>query len=219
MSNETITLALSEREVSGKKVKNLRKQGIVPVVIYEKGKDSINGSAPILDIERMYKSAGKHHAVELTIGKSKKLAFVKDVTVDPVKHIYTHVAFHAVKLNEKVEAEVPLKLVGTAPAQVAGLMVRLVTDSVVVKGLPSDIPNEFEIDITGINTEDDDIRANAINPPAGIELINVDPDQVIVSVVVPRAEVEKAEEEESTDAADVPSEHGGDSSENNSSEE
>lgn len=208
MSSQTISLSLSDREVTGKKVKKLRREGLVPVVIYEKGHDSIHASAVSMDLNRAYAKAGKHHALELSIGKVKKLAFVKDVDHDPVKNVLTHVAFHAIKQNEKVEAEVPIKMVGNAPASIAGLLVRLNVDHLVVKGLPANIPSSIEVDVSAVATEDDDVRASSLQIPKDVEAIDLDPERVIVSVTVPRAEVEKATEEE-VDAADVPSDNGG----------
>ena len=208
MSNEAVVLALDERSVSGKKVKQLRAKGLVPVVIHEKGQESLKGAAPILDVERMYRRAGKHHTVELTIGSTKKLAFVKDITTDPVKNTFTHVVFHAIKANEKTEAEVPLKMVGQAPALVAGLLVRLNMDHLVIKGLPANIPDVIEVDVSGVSTHNDDVREGALTIPSNVEVVDFDPERVIVSVTVPRAEVEKQHEEEVA-AAEVPSDNGG----------
>jgi large subunit ribosomal protein L25 len=214
MSSQTVNLSLSEREIIGKKVKQLRREGFVPVVIHEKGHDSLHATAVALELTKVYHKVGKHHAVALTVGNTKKLAFIKDVSFEPVKNTISHIAFHAVKQNEKVEAEVPLRMVGQAPASVAGLLVRLNVDHIAVKGLPANIPDVIEIDVSSVATADDDVRAEALMIPEGVEAIDLDSGRVIVSVTVPRAEVEKTPEEEVA-AADVPSDNGGEAAAEN----
>ncbi len=209
MSSDTIVLQAEKRESIGKKVRSLRLAGILPATVYEKGKDSINVQLPYVLLNKAWQQAGKHHPIELAVDGHKHLVMIKDVSHDPVKGTLSHVSFHAINKNDKVEAEVPLRMDGQAPASVAGLLVRLNVDHVVVKGLPNNIPSEIKVDISGIVTESDDVRANTLNIPSDVELIDMDPDQVIVTVTVPRAEVEKEAEEE-VSAAEVPSENGGD---------
>ena len=208
MSSDTMTLTAEKREVTGKKVKSIRKDGLVPVVIYEKGKDSINLHIPYMPLYKAYNVVGMGQPIEISVGSQKYLTMIKDVHMDPVKHTLMHVAFHAVNANDPIEAEVHLVMVGQSPASVAGLLVRLNSEHITVKGLPGDMPENIEVDVSGVVTEDDDIRVSALIIPPKIELVDMDPDHVIVSVTVPRAEVEKEAEEEIA-AADVPSANGG----------
>lgn len=205
MSGNALLLEVQQRTVVGKKVAALRREGLVPAVVYEKGTESELVSIPYIPLVKIWNKAGKHHTISLKYGNKEHLTIIKDVTLDPVKGMITHVAFHAVNKNEAIETEVPVVLEGLAPATVAGLIVRTNIDHVVVKGLPGNIPDSIVIDVTGITTQDDDVRASDLVLPKDITLIT-ETDAVVVSVVVPRAEVEKIEEEVS--AADVPSEHG-----------
>lgn len=206
MSGSALTLQAEERNVTGKKVGQLRKSGMVPAVVYEKGVASDNVAVSYIPMVKMWNQAGKHHAITLSYGKKQRLTLIKDVTFDPVKGQLSHIAFHAVKLNEKIEAEVPVQLEGHAPATVAGLLVHVNVDHVVVSGFPNDIPDAIIVDVSAIATPDDDVRAGQLVLPKNITLAT-DEDTVVVSVIVPRAEVEKVEEDEAA-AADVPSEHG-----------
>ena len=212
MSGDALLLEAQERTVVGKKVASLRREGLVPAVVYEKGTASQLVSIPYIPLVKMWNKAGKHHAINLKYGSKEHLTIIKDVTLDPLKGMITHVAFHAVNKNEKIETEVPVVLEGLAPATVAGLIVRTNIDHVVVKGLPGNIPDSIKIDVTGLTTQDDDIRASDLVLPKDISL-ETEADAVIVSVVAPRAAVEKEETEEVVDAADVPSEHGDDKQE------
>lgn len=207
MSSDKIVLTAETRTATGKKVKALRRDGQIPATVYEKGKDSQSIQLTYMPLFKAWQKAGKHHPIELTVDGKTHLTMIKDVAHDPVKATLTHVSFHAINKNEKVEAEVPLHMDGNAPAQQAGLLVRLNVDHVVVKGLPNNIPNEILVDVSAVTTEEDDIRATELVIPNDVEMIDMDPDQVIVSVTVPRAEVEKEDEE--VDAADVPSDNGG----------
>jgi large subunit ribosomal protein L25 len=208
MSSDKILLTADKREATGKKVKALRRDGQIPATVYEKGKDSLSVQLSYMPLLKAWQKAGKHHPIELTVDGTTHLTMIKDVAHDPVKATLTHVSFHAINKNEKVEAEVPLHMDGNAPAQQLGLLVRLNVDHVVVKGLPNNIPNEILVDVSGVSSEEDDIRAVSLIIPSDVELVDMDPDQVIVSVTVPRAEVEKPVEEE-VDVADVPSDKGG----------
>lgn len=215
MSGNAIVLEAIERVVAGKKVAALRRSGMVPAVVYERGAPSEMVSIAYIPMSKVWSKAGKHHTVSLKYGNKERLTIIKDITFDPVKGMLSHVAFHAVKQNELIDAEVPVHLEGLAPATVAGLIVRSNVDHVVLKGFPGNIPDAITIDVTGLTTPDDDVRAGQLTLPKDITLVD-EPDMVVVSVVIPRAEVEKVEEEEEVDAAEVPSEHGADKEEDKS---
>jgi large subunit ribosomal protein L25 len=204
MSGNALVLEAEERTVTGKKVGAIRKAGLVPAVVYEKGVASDTVAISYIPLVKMWNKAGKHHTISLKYGKKQRLTIIKDVTFDPIKGMLSHVAFHAIKQNEAIETEIPVHLEGLAPASVAGLLVRTNVDHVVVKGLPGDLPDAITVDVTGIATADDDIRAGQLQMPKNITLVTEE-DTIVVSVVVPRSEVEKVEE---TDASDVPSDHG-----------
>ena len=212
MSSDKITLSADLREVTGKKVKSIRKDGLVPAVIYEKGKESINLHVPYMPLQKAYSAVGLGQPIEITLDKKKYLVMIKDVHMDPVKNTIMHVAFHAVNANEAIEAQVHLKMVGQAPASALGLLVRLNVDHITVKGLPGDMPDHIEVDVSEVTTEDDDIRAVSLNIPSNVEAVDFDPDRVIVSVTIPRAVVEEVEEEV-VDPAEVPSDNGGEKTE------
>lgn len=212
MSSDKITLSADLREVTGKKVKSIRKDGLVPAVIYEKRKESINLHVPYMPLQKAYSAVGLGQPIEITLDKKKYLVMIKDVHMDPVKNTIMHVAFHAVNANEAIEAQVHLKMVGQAPATALGLLVRLNVDHITVKGLPGDMPENIEVDISEVTTEDDDIRAVSLHIPTNVEAVDFDPERVIVSVTIPRAVVEEVEEE-AIDATEVPSDNGGEKSE------
>ena len=108
---DKITLTVAAREVRGKKVAGLRKQGIVPGVVYGAGMEAINVQADEGEVSKVVKAAGRHTPVQL-VGKKRRIAMIKDVDRDPVKNKIRHISFHAVRADEPVTAEVPIRLVG-----------------------------------------------------------------------------------------------------------
>lgn len=171
---DKITLKLDVREVHGKKVKRLRKEGQVPGVVYGAGFEPISVQAASNVVGKAYSAAGKHHPVHLTIGDKKKIAMIKDAEVDPVKHVIRHVSFHAVKQNEPVEAEIPvhLKGEGESEAEKAGLIILQNIESLQVKALPMDLPDELLVDITQMKEPGERVTVADIKLPQNVELVD-----------------------------------------------
>ncbi|MBM3209771.1 50S ribosomal protein L25 [Candidatus Saccharibacteria bacterium] len=171
-----ITLAVEKREIYGKKVAKLRKEALVPGVMYGASIEPTNIQAPLNMVEKVVKEAGLHSPVHITLGKKKNIAMIKDVDVDPVKGSVRHVAFHAVKQNEAVIAEVPIKLVGEgeSAAEKAGLVVLQALEHVEIKALPMDLPESLEADITGLVSPGDRVLVGDITIPKGVELVDND---------------------------------------------
>ena len=99
--NESIALSLDKREVLGKSVKHLRKQGLVPAVIHDHGKDSHIVMGDYNQIYKAYLSAGKHHPIDISVGKSKYTALIKVVEFDPKHNTLSHIVFNAVDANSR----------------------------------------------------------------------------------------------------------------------
>lgn len=205
MSNDTITLKVTERKELGKAARALRRQGIVPANMYERGKDSQALSVPANELIKVYSEAGKHHPVELVLEGKKHLTMIKDVDIDPVKNTLRHIAFHAVKRNEKVEAEVPVRIDGEIPAQKISLLVLQNLDTVQVEGLPGNLPDELLVPGEKLAEEGDKVTVADIKAPEGVVILT-DPETMVADVQVPRdqiaaADAALAEMEETKEAA------------------
>lgn len=149
---DKISLKVEERTAQGKKVKALRRQGLTPGVVYGPGMEPIAIQADASEVRRVVEVAGKHMPVNLT-GIKRRIAMIKDVEYNPTKHgIVRHVSFHAVKADEPVNAEVPIRLVGVgeSSAEKAGLVILQALDKIEVRALPMDLPDAIEIDITSL---------------------------------------------------------------------
>lgn len=220
-----ITLKLDERTVIGKKAGRLRQEGIVPSVVYGGKADPITTQSPIVETTKVAGAAGKHSPVHLTIDGKKKLAIIKSIDFDPVKHSIRHVAFHTIKQNEKIATEVPIVLVGEgeSAAEKAGLIVLQAIEKLEIRALPANLPEAIEISIKDLATTDDKLTIADLKLPEGVEFAELEQDTelVIANVYEPSAlqAANEATAGSATDEAGVPSEHGEDTPQDTQAEE
>lgn len=188
---DKVNLTLQLRELQGKKVARLRKEGIVPGVVYGHGINPIIVQSPYREIEVAVRGAGKHTPVQLTVDGKKKIAMIKDVDRDPVKARIRHVAFHAVKANEVVTAEVPIRLIGEgeSEAERAGLVVLQTIEQIEVKAKPAELPEALEVSLASLVTTEDKLTLADITLPRGVEFADAELDQelVVANVYEPAA--------------------------------
>ena len=173
MGDNKITLKVSERTVFGKKVKALRREGIVPVVVYGPGMEPKAVQAGYNELEKVVRTAGKHTPVHITLDDKKRIAMVKEISIDPAKNRISHVAFHAVRQNKPIEAEVPIHLVGEgeSEAERAGLIILQNIDSIEVKALPLEMPDALEIDIRNLKEAGEKVLVGDIKLPENVEIV------------------------------------------------
>jgi large subunit ribosomal protein L25 len=205
--SDIIVLQAQKREVTGKKVRSLRNSGIVPATLYEKGQESVNVSVEYVPLNKAWESAGTGQPVELTVGTKKYLTMIKDVHMDPAKNTIMHVAFHAVNANDPVEAEVPVHIEGEVPAEKLGNFIVRQNDHVLVKALPANLPEFMVADAAKLEHPGDHLTVADLHPVANVEILS-EPELTLATVEEPRVQ-EEPEEDEVVDAADVPSDNGG----------
>jgi large subunit ribosomal protein L25 len=189
--SDQIMLTVDARETVGKAVRQLRRDGIVPGVIHDHGKDSIYIQGDFRTLTKVYHQAGKHHPVQLTAGGKKYVTIIKDVTFDPKYNALTHIVFGAIKANEKVEAEIPVHAVydegnDVSPAERNSLIVLAQTTSVLVKALPNDLPDALTYNGEKLIAVGDQATVADLTIPNGVEL-EVEPEHVIATVFEPSA--------------------------------
>jgi large subunit ribosomal protein L25 len=212
--SESIDLIADKREVTGKKVRSIRKEGFVPATVYEKGKDSVNITVAYVPMSKTYATAGLGQPVNLTVENKKYLTMIKHVHVDPAKNTIMHVEFHAVNANDPVDAEVPIHIEGDVPAEQSGNFIVRPNDTVEVRALPANLPEYLVVDAAKLVNPGDSLTVADIKPVKDVEILS-EPELTLATVEEPRA-IEEPEDTEEVDAADVPSANGG---EETSSEE
>lgn len=210
---DKVTLKIEARDVLGKKVARLRREGIVPAVVYGAGMDAQAVQANAGELKKVVKAAGRHSPVHLT-GTKRRIAMIKDVDTDPVRHEIRHVSFHAVKANEPVVTDVPIHLVGEgeSAAEKAGLVILQSLDTVEIKALPMDLPEALEVSVEKLAEEGDKLLVADITLPENVELVDtgVDEDdenshsvtELVVATVYEPSALQAANEAAAGDAED-----------------
>jgi large subunit ribosomal protein L25 len=191
---EQLNLKASNREVSGKGVKLLRRQGITPLHLFGHGVESLALQAETATVEKSLSQAGETRLIYLTVDKERKArpVLVREIQRDPLSRRLIHVDFYQVKMDEKVEVEVPIILVGKAPAlDVKGNVIQQELESLTVEAFPDKIPTHISVDVSSLAEAGHLIRVSDIKVESGID-ISTHADRVIVTVVA-HAE-EKVEE-------------------------
>ena len=209
------SLALKKREVTGKKLKALRAEGMIPSVVYGAG-EPINTASEYVGTEKVLEQAGYHSPIDLTIDGKKQLAIVKDVQLDPVSRKIVNVEFHAVSADAAVEATTPIMIVNFEASEASKIYHFAMTqamEEIDVKAKPADLPKELTIDASKLVNVDDKLVLADITLPSGVEFADkeLNSEQVVASLYDPAAEAaarEAEEEKPEVDAADVPSENG-----------
>ena len=172
---DKITLTIEERELHGKKLAGLRKQGLVPGVVYGADMEAMSVQAVEGELVKVVKAAGRHTPVQLA-GKKRRIAMIKDVDRDPVKHTIRHISFHAVRADEPVTAEVPIRLVGEGEsvAEKNGLVILQALEQLEVKALPMELPEALEVSIVELAEAGDRVTVGDITVPVGVEIVDND---------------------------------------------
>lgn len=186
----------------GKKVKQLRSNGFIPVALYGQGKDAENISVLAKDFRKVYKQAGKSALVDLKIDEKNPIKIIiKDVQRHVVSEDILHADFYKIKMDEEIKANIPLVFIGEAPA-VKELEGNLITnkDEVEVECLPGDLIHEIQVDVSGLNTFDDAILVKNLVVPENVKILD-DAEETVALVTPPRSE-EELEAMETEAAAD-----------------
>ena len=209
------SLALKKREVTGKKLKALRAEGMIPSVVYGEGEPILTVSEYVAS-EKVLNEAGYHSPIDLDIDGKKQLAIVKDVQLDPVTRKIVNVEFHAISAEKAVEATTPIVVINFEASEASKIYHFAMTqalEEIDVKAKPADLPKELTVDAANLVNIDDKLVLSDIVLPAGVELADkeMSGDQVVASLYDPAAEAAAREaeaEKPEVDAADVPSENG-----------
>lgn len=188
-------LAVQERTTKGKALAKLRKEDILPGVIYAKHMNQpITVQCRRQDFVRTFKAGGRSTVIELQGDNIDHDVLIHDIQIDPVTHEATHVDFIAVKAGEEMSAEVELILEGKAPVITSTeISIQQIKDSVEVRAKPKDLPHDIKVDISVMENEDDIIYVRDLTIPNGVTITD-DDDLAVARVAVAKGEEEIEEE-------------------------
>lgn len=167
-----IALNAEKRTIFGRKVKSLRKKGLLPATIYGKKTQSVSVSLSKDEFAKVYGEAGETGIIEISLSGEKRPVLIHNVQKDPVLDMPIHVEFFQVDLKEKVQADVPIVQVGQAPAveQKLGVLLTVLYE-VEVEALPTDLPEKIEVDISSLKEEGNEIRVSGLKVPQGTTVL------------------------------------------------
>jgi len=192
---DKLMLKVTNREILGKKVKHLRRQGITPVHLFGHGIESLALQCDTGELERVLAQAGHTELIGLKLDKEKKprTVVVREFDRDWRRGKLLHVDFYQIKMEEKIRLEVPVVLVGEAPAlKSKDNMLEHELDTLTIECLPAKIPANIEVDISSFTEPGQAIRVKNIILGENIAILN-DPELVVVKISW--RPVEKVEEE------------------------
>ena len=210
---EQIELKTTNREILGKKVRFLRRQGITPVHLFGHGIKSMSLQCDTAELHRVLAEAGQTQLISLKLDKEKRPrnVIVREVQIEPRKEELLHVDFYEVKMAEQVRVEVPVVLVGEAPAlKLKENMLVHELNTLTIECLPANIPTSVEADIASLTESDQAVRVKDIELGEGVTVLN-DPGVVVARIstrYVERVEevVAVEEEKEEVEAVAAPEE-------------
>jgi len=186
-----------------KQAKNLRKEGLIPGIVYGKHlKNPLAIACPRNDLIKKYKEAGYSTPLTLSGDDINQLVLIQDIQLDPVTDMLIHIDFLAVNKDEKVTTEIPIKIIGESPIEKLGEgKVQLVKDFIEVEAFPQDLPHNITIDISAIQNIHDVIFVKDLKISDKVEILD-DPEQAIVTVLLMTEEIEEAPVTETVAPAD-----------------
>lgn len=193
-----ITLKGQERTVKGKKVKTLRREGIVPAEVYGKGGDNISAQFNHKELQSVLREAGTTSLISLDIDGKAVSALVKEVVRSLDRKSITHIDLYSVNDKEVVRTNVPVNVIGESVLIAKGGILVAGTNKVEVACLPKDIPAALTVDSSVINDFSEVISVGDIKTPEGVEITS-NPTSMVCYVSQTRATREAAAAEKAAE--------------------
>jgi len=195
---EENVLNASTRNITGKKVKELRNDGMVPGVVYGRGFSTMSITLNIRETQKLLSSISSSQLINLAVDGKKHTTLVRDRQFHPVTGTLLHIDFLEVSMTEKLKTDVRISIQGEAPAakNMNGILVTGL-EAIQVECLPKDLPERVVVDISVLEEIGDGIFVRDIKVPPEVVILS-DLDEMVIVVTAPAAE-EEIEEVEITE--------------------
>jgi len=179
-----ISLKFSKRDVFGRKVNRLRKEGLIPANIFGKNIKSEAISLNAKEFEEVFEKAGETQIIDL----DGRPVLVSNIQKDPVSEAYLHIDFRQVDLKEKIEAKVPIEIEGESPAekQNLGAVVQQLNE-LEVEALPTDLPEKITVDVSSLTEVDQAIYVKDLKVDSKVTVLT-DGESIVLKVEPPQKE-------------------------------
>ena len=196
-------IPVETRQVLGKKVAQLRRQGFLPGNVFGNGLESVAVQAQAETVEKTLRTLGANEVIDLKIDgeTASRPVVLQKVQRHPLNSSLLHLDFYQVSLRQRMRADVPLVVVGESEGvKTFNGVLLMAIESVSVEALPLDIPSRIEVDVTPLENLEDSLHVKDL-PPIPDVVILTDPDTVVVKVSTPRVAVEDLAEEAAAEEA------------------
>src|SRR3990167_3263670 len=190
MPSKRPTLNALPRTMTGRKVKKLRREGQIPANVFGKKIKSNSISITLADFQKVSKEVGETGLVDLLIKgeKTARPCLIVNTHIHPVTSAPLHADFHQVDLTQKVTANIPVELVGESPAvKEKGALLITLLNEIEVEALPTDLPEKFTVDVTGLKEFDDAVLVKDLKVDSKVT-INTQAEEAIVKAQEPKEE-------------------------------
>lgn len=201
------TLKAQERTVIGKKVKNLRRDGILPGHVFGNNLETESVQVTFKDFAQVYEQVGETGLVNLKIGEEKiRPVLIREAQYHPVRGTVLNIDFYQVNLKEKVKVYVPIEFVGDADdiavVHSGDAVVLQPTSEVEIEALPTDLIDKIEVNISVLKNIDDSITVEQLNYDRSTITVLNNPDDVVVKLApAVTEEMQELMEEQDAEAA------------------
>ena len=178
------TYTVEPREVTGKKVARLRREGLLPAVIYGRGLLSVAVQMSYIDARALMNEHGKSTLINVQVAGEAvaRPVVVRQIAQNPVTRALLHLDFYQVDLSRLITAQVPIQLTGVAPAVARwGGVLQQGVDNVELEALPQSMPTHFQVPVGSLAQIGDHILLSSVRPPAGVRVITSG-DSVVAAV-------------------------------------
>ena len=188
-----MNLEVQIRNEKGRRVKDLRQQGLIPAELYGKGIENMHLAVKSRDFKNVFKEAGESSIINIVISdKNKKEeipVLIHDIQKDYLTDDIIHIDFYRVRMDEKIRTHIPLEFIGESPAvkNYGGILNKSMLE-IEVEALPKDLPHNIPVDISQIKELDQSIYVKDLSIPKNVKIL-VDPETVIATVSLPKEEV------------------------------
>jgi len=197
-------LKASARQPLGKRSRRLLREGKLPAIVYGHNTEPTPILLDRLEFQKVFLKSGRTHLVDLALDGRTEKVLVREIQTHPRRLGPIHVDFYQVDLQEKIEVEVPIHIVGeSAPVKRGDADIMQPMHSIRVQCLPSDIPASLEVDITPLEEIEMELRVSDLTVPKNVTVLE-DPEELVVKIVHKREL--KVEEEVPAAEAAVPAE-------------
>jgi large subunit ribosomal protein L25 len=205
-------LVANSREILGKKVKNLRRQGITPVHLFGHNVEPLPLQCDTVELQRTLVQTGTTGIISLKVDKSrtKRNVMVREIQREPRNGALLHVDLYQIRMDEKIKVDVPIHTIGEAPAlHMKENYLSQELNNLSIECLPDEIPSIIEIDVSNLEETDQAIHVEDIHLGDNITVLN-GPDQMVVKIaarfIEAEPEAEKAAEGEAEAGAEAAAE-------------